>query len=262
MSANAPAALLAGAGNFRAVKPYRAADGRHLKPGTIYRSGELSRLTEADLAIIDSLNIRLICDLRTAREQAEYASLWPPSATPARLDLPDRDESDAGPHKIFALILQHPGEQGGLLAMDHLYRRKPRAFAASLTLLFETILQGDAIPLLLHCHAGKDRTGFMVAMLLTAIGIARDDVIEDYITTAHYFPIEREARALAGWARRSFGHEIDPASARPMVDAKRDYIEAAFAEITKTWGNTETYLRDAVGLTAPAQAKLAGLLLQ
>lgn len=262
MNTPPPAALLAGAGNFRAVKPYRAADGKHLKANTIYRSGELSRLTEADLAIIDSLNIRLICDLRTAREQAEYATLWPSSASPVRLDLPDRDESDAGPHKIFELILQHPGEHGGLLAMDHLYRRKPRAFAASLKLLFETILQGDAIPLLLHCHAGKDRTGFMVALLLTAIGIARADVIEDYITTAHYFPIEREARALAGWARRSFGHEIDPASARPMVDARRDYIEAAFEEITKTWGDAETYLREAASLTSPQKTQLANLLLE
>lgn len=261
MKPKAPATLLEGAGNFRAVKPYRAVNGGILRPGTIYRSGELSQLTEADLAIIHSLNIRLICDLRTAREQTEYASRWPQAAIPVKLNLPDRDESDAGPHKIFELILKHPGEQGGRLAMDRLYRRKPRAFAGSLKLLFDTILQGDAVPLLLHCHAGKDRTGFMVAMLLTAIGISRDDVIDDYITTSQYFPIEREARALAGWAKRSFGHEIDPASARSMVDARRDYIEAAFDEITKAWGNTETYLYDAIGLTAPAQAKLAGLLL-
>jgi protein-tyrosine phosphatase len=261
MSTTIPPALLTGSTNFRAVKSYKAADGRVLRPNMIYRSGELSRLTEADLEIIAGLNIQLICDLRSAREQAEFLSRWP-EGRHIKLDLPDRDESDAGPHKIFELILKHPGETGGLKAMDMLYRRKPRAFANSLRLLFETIAQGDALPVLIHCHAGKDRTGYLTAMLLTAIGISRHDVIEDYETTSIYFPVEKEAHALAGWAKRSFGQQIHPDSARPMVDARREYIEAAFEEIEKFWGNPEAYLRDAVGLTAAMQARLKDLLLQ
>jgi protein-tyrosine phosphatase len=261
MSTTMPAALLTGAANFRAVKSYKAADGRILRPNMIYRSGELSRLTEMDLEIIAGLNIKLICDLRSSREQAEFASLWPAAPAHVKLALPTQDDSDAGPHKIFELILQHPGEAGGVKAMDMLYRRKPRAFAATLRLLFETILQGDALPLLVHCHAGKDRTGFLIAMLLTAIGISHAGVIDDYETTAIYFPVEKEARALAGWAKRSFGKEIDAASARPMVAARRDYIEAAFEEIETGWGSAEAYLRDAAGLTDTMQKQLQDLLL-
>jgi protein-tyrosine phosphatase len=261
MAMSVPAGLLTGSTNFRPVKSYKAADGRTLRPNIIYRSGELSRLTEADLDIIAGLDIKLICDLRSAREQAEFISRWPATSGPVKLELPDRDDSDAGPHKIFEQISQHPGEIGGLKVMDMLYRRKPRAFAKGLNLLFTTILQGDALPLLIHCHAGKDRTGFLTAMLLTAIGISKTNVIDDYETTAIYFPVEREIRAITAWAKRSFGHDIDEAAARPLVDARRDYLEAAFEEIENGWGGADAYLRDAVGLTPTMKTQLADLLL-
>ncbi|HQT63232.1 MAG: hypothetical protein B7Z75_00765 [Acidocella sp. 20-57-95] len=261
MNESRPSALLHGSKNFRAVLPYQAADGRHLRSNILFRSGELSRLTETDLHVITQLNIKLICDLRTGREQSEFVSRWPEIANTKRLDLPNRDESDAGPHKIFELMKRHPGETGGLLAMDMLYRRKPKAFAKSLQMLFAALLQGDALPLLVHCHAGKDRTGFVVAMLLAAAGISRDDIIDDYIMSAHYFQAEHEAQNLAAWAKRSFGHEMHTDSTRPMVDTKRDYLEASLQEIDRGWGGVQAYLREAVGLTEADQTALQALLL-
>ncbi len=255
-----PPRLLAGARNFRAVKPYKAADGRVLRANTLYRSGELSRLSDADLEVIAGLKIRLVCDLRTGRERSEFLSRWPAGADFGYLDLPDREESGAGPHRIFELISRHPGEMGALKAMDMLYRSKPRAFANGLGSLFAAILEGDALPLLIHCHAGKDRTGFVMAMLLAAVGVGEADIIDDYVTTALNFPMESEARAIAGWAKKSFGREIDAASAVPMVDARRSYIEASFEEILAGWGSVDEYLRQA-GLTDDARGKLQALLL-
>ncbi len=252
--------LLAGARNFRAVKPYKAAGGRTLRANTLYRSGELSRLSESDLDVIAGLGIKLICDLRTDREQSEFVSRWPDGTGHRHLVFTDRDESDAGPHKIFELMARHPGETGALQAMDLLYRRKPHAFAKNLGRLFNTIVEGDALPLLIHCHAGKDRTGFVVAMLLAAAGVSEADIIDDYVTTAVFFPVEEEARAVAGWARKSFGHEIAPESARPLVDARHAYIAAALEEIRAGWGGVDDYLR-AAGLTDEARAELQALLL-
>jgi protein-tyrosine phosphatase len=253
--------LLAGATNFRPVAPYAAADGRHLRADTVFRSGELSQLDEQDLPKLLALNIRLVCDLRSGHEQSEYLSRWPEGSTHVLLDLPERESSNASPQRIFELINQHPGDAGALIAMDMLYRRKPRSFAGNLKRLCDAILAGDALPVLIHCHAGKDRTGFMVAMLLEAIGVSRADIIEDYVTTGLYFPVEAETLAMVDWARRAYGHEIAPAAAVPLVEARRDYIEATFDEVAKTWGDTDTYFAEAVGLTADDRAGLKDLLL-
>jgi protein-tyrosine phosphatase len=253
--------MLAGAANFRAVAPYKAADGKTLRVGTLYRSGELSRLTEADLKAISALNIRLICDLRSAREQTEFASRWPAAPVPRRLDLPDRGETDAGPHKIFELIVSNPGSTGAVKAMQALYRRKPHAYANGLKILVETIVQGDALPLLVHCHAGKDRTGFITAMLLAAVGVSKADIIDDYLKTATFYTVERESLAITKWAKQSFNHEIDPASALPLVDTRPEYLEAAFQEIDTLWGGIDPYLQNAAALTSDLREALKAQLL-
>jgi protein-tyrosine phosphatase len=254
------ATLLKGARNFRAVQSFRGDGGRLVRANTIYRSGELSRLDAEDLQVIESLNIRLVCDLRTEREQAEFVSRWPDSHVPVRLDLPDRGTHDAGPHRLFEMIAQFPGGAGAELAMQALYRRKPRAYVESLAPLFDALVAGDGLPVLIHCHAGKDRTGFIIAMLLSAVGVAYEDVVEDYVTTVKYFPVEREAKALAAWAERSFGQKIDPDSAVPLVDARREFLAAAFEEIEKGFGGVEAYLR-AAGLDDEKRERLRALLL-
>ncbi len=260
MSEAADFALLKGARNFRPVRSYMGAEGRVLRANTIYRSGELSRLDEGDLAVIEELHIKLVCDLRTEPEQAEFVSRWPNTHVPMRVDLPDRGEQDAGQGRLFDLLAKEPGEAGALLAMEKLYRRKPRAYVKTLPLLFDTLLTEDALPVLVHCHAGKDRTGFVIAMLLAALGVSHDDIVEDYMTTARYFPPAREAQAMAAWAKRSFGVEIDAAAAIPMVDARRDYIEASFAAIDEGWGDVAAYLH-AAGLDDEKRDRLRDLLL-
>jgi protein-tyrosine phosphatase len=253
--------LLGGARNFRAVKPYQAADGRRLRANTLFRSGELSRLSEEDLKILEGLNIRLVCDMRSSGERAEYVSRWPDGSLHRQLDLPDRDKSYASPDKIFKVIAGQPGEAGALQAMDLLYRRHPRAYAGNLKLLIETMLAGDALPLLVHCHAGKDRTGFIISMLLAAAGVSRADILDDYETTTRFFPVEEEVGYLIEWARRSYGVEITGMAARPMVEARRTYLEASFAELDALDGGVAGYLANAVGLSEDTLARYRDLML-
>lgn len=241
--------MLTGAANFRAVKPFAAADGRQLKPGILYRSGELSRLNETDRARLGALGLRLVCDLRSAPEQAEYVSRWPDGSLHRHLDLPDREAGSVNPAKIFSMIMERPGQEGALAAMALLYRRKPAAYAGALRKLFSAILAGDALPLLIHCHAGKDRTGFIIAMLLAAAGISRPDIFEDYETTAQFFAPEAEAEKMREWARRGFKQELDAHTMLPLAQARPDYLAAAFDEIDTTYGGTEGYFAGAVGLS-------------
>jgi protein-tyrosine phosphatase len=132
----APLPLLGGAPNFRTIAPFPVADGRRLKPNILYRSGELSCLSDSDLVRLAEFGIRLVCDLRSLAEQAHYASRWPQESLHRHLDLFGLDGTDASPARIFALILSDPTPRGARLAMDTLYRRKPRAYAPQLSHLF------------------------------------------------------------------------------------------------------------------------------
>jgi len=223
MLPDVPPTLLGGAPNFRAVAPFPAADGRRLKPGILYRSGELSRLSEADVAL---------------------------------------EGTDASPAKIFALILRDPTPRGARLAMDTLYRRKPRAYAPQLGSLFSNLLRGGALPLLIHCHAGKDRTGFFTAMLLAAAGISRDDILADYVETSRFFAAEAQAPQMAAWAEHAFGQTLDIATVLPLAEARPAYLQAAFAAIDDEFGGVETYLSHAVGVSAPELHAFRDLVLE
>jgi len=261
MSQAAVTHLLGGAKNFRAVEPYPSTDRRHLRRNTIFRSGELSRLTEDDLDTLRSLNLSLVCDLRSGAEQAEYVSRWPDGSTHRTLDLPDREDTNASPDKIFSIIKSLPGEAGGVQAMQMLYRRKPRAFAGNLKRLFGAIIAGDSLPLLVHCHAGKDRTGFTVAMLLAAAGVSRADILDDYETTARFFPVDDETAQMVAWAKRAYGYDIAHEAARPMVEARSAYLEASLAEIELSFGGIDVYLAETVGLSPADRSRYQQLVL-
>ena len=258
----APPPLLGGAPNFRTIAPFPVADGRRLKPNILYRSGELSRLSDSDLVRLAEFGIRLVYDLRSQAEQARYASRWPQESLHRHLDLFGLDGTDASPAKIFALILSDPTPRGARLAMDTLYRRKPHAYAPQLSQLFSSILQGGALPLLIHCHAGKDRTGFFIAMLLAAAGISRDDILTDYVETGRFFAAEAQAPQMSAWAERAFGQTLDIATVLPLAEARPDYLQAAFAAIDDEFGCIETYLSQAVGLSAPALRTFRDLVLE
>ncbi len=253
--------FLKGAPNFRAVRPYPAAGGRHLRENIIFRSGELSRLNDADLAALAGLNLQLVCDLRSAQERADYVSRWPDGSRHRHIDLPDREQTNASPDKLFSLIARDPTQAGGIAAMRRLYRHKPAAFAANLKYLFSAILAGDALPMLVHCHAGKDRTGFIVAMLLSAAGVARTDVLDDYELTARFFVAETQMPGMQAWARAAYGRDLPDEAALPLIEARRDYLAASFAEIDEQFGGVEGYLKDAVGLTPADIAAFQALVL-
>ncbi|MDE8344917.1 MAG: tyrosine-protein phosphatase [Acidocella sp.] len=250
--------LLNGARNFRAVLPYGTADGRRLRADFLFRSGELSRLDEADLPVLEGLNVRLVCDLRSSGEQSAYPTRWP-GAAPRQLMLPGQARDDAGPMAIFQVISAHEGERGATLAMDRLYRRKPLIFAPVLRVLAGDIIAGGALPLLVH--SGKDRTGFMVAMLLAMLGVSRDDIMADYALTARFFPPVEEIPQTISWARESYGHVLTAIQVKPLVEARPEYLAASFAEIEGTYGGMDAYISQHIGLDETAIANLREALL-
>ncbi|MGF1428805.1 tyrosine-protein phosphatase [Kitasatospora sp. LaBMicrA B282] len=277
---------LTGAVNARDLGGYRTADGRVLRAGVALRSDGLNRLAEADLPVLTALGIRQVVDLRSLDEVREAGPDRVPglpvadvsavelSAQPlsVRAAGPDgitlhhlpvyaadfdiyvalRDAlADRDPAKQYALL----GEGKAARMMTGLYRwfvTDPVArerFAAVLRLLAAP----DGPPLLFHCTAGKDRTGWVAALLLTALGVDRETVFEDYLLTNTRSAAIIE-RITASFYER--GLMEDPGLLLPLFRADRDYLAAAFAEVEAGWGSFAAFWQDGLGLD---EAVLAGL---
>lgn len=234
---------LQGAPNFRDLGGLPAADGRKIASRRLFRSEVLDRLTPDDMARLGEIRVCAVCDLRSAEERAEEVGLWPAQES-ARLILtaapgaPDvvkrtgwadrlRDERFDGPQARERMV--------------RAYRRMPETFASALAELFEH-LETMQHGVLIHCMAGKDRTGFVVAMVLSALGAPRAAIYDDYLETGR-----RAATApkVLEVLQKMFGPD-PPARARAAaveVGAVRlEYLDAAFAQVAADFGSVDAYL--------------------
>ena len=241
---------LQGGRNFRDLGGYRTADGRTVKWGLLYRSGQMHDLTPADYAYLQGLGIRTVCDFRDTRERAGESTLWPAGRKPKVL-------SDDYALDMSGLAL--PGDPSTwtheqvVTAMTATYPKLLDQFRGQYARMFAELLAGD-VPLAFHCTAGKDRTGVAAALLLTALGVPRATIVEDYLlSNQHMAP--PPAHPTGFWAK------LSPEAARTFAGVDRRYIEAVFAVTDRHPGGTMGYLKDELGLGPSQIAKLRALYL-
>jgi protein-tyrosine phosphatase len=172
---------LQGCSNLRDLGGYRTADERTVRFGLVFRSASLAALTEADLRVFGDIGIRTVCDLRGEREAARAPSRLPAGGATEVVRLPIEPRVGASLRDLLAREEATGEDVRDLLrtaytayATDHLPRYRT---------LFDLLLRRERLPLLFHCSAGKDRTGFGAALLLTALGVPRETVVADYLAT-------------------------------------------------------------------------------
>jgi protein-tyrosine phosphatase len=239
---------LQGGSNFRDLGGYRTSDGRTVRRRAVFRSAHLGGLTDADRGALGKLGVRTIVDLRGVGEAAETPHLIEGLACKVvgahiepQLGEKIRDAVAGGTATPF-VVMQ--------FLTDH-YREYPRRCAPGFRTLFATLSDGTHRPLVFHCTAGKDRTGFASALLLTLLGVKWDDVMEDYLRTNEL------------WT----GHigrypELDLDTRAAIVEARRPYLEAAFDVVRADYGSAETFAEKALGLDAKARERLKAELLE
>ena len=241
---------LIGLHNARDLGGYPAADGRAVRENLLLRSEALTSATPEDVAALVELGVGVVIDLRGESEITVFGKgPW----TGPRAHLPTADLTQA----IFAKMVE-AGPDGDPLAEDEvvkvmieMYRQFVAddscraAFASALALITEQVSQGT--PILFHCTAGKDRTGWLSAIVLTALGTDRETVIADYLLTNERAAEGRgaEARAkLLAMVRQRVG-ERQPIE--PLLDVRREYLNAAFDEAEAGYGSMDAFLRDGLG---------------
>jgi protein-tyrosine phosphatase len=219
-----------------------------VRRGLVFRSAHLGGLTDADRAALGALGVRTIVDLRGVSEAAE---------TPHQIEGLACKVVGAHIEPQLGEQLRAGVENGTLtpfvvmeLLTDH-YRDYPRRCAPGFRTLFTTLSDGTHRPLVFHCTAGKDRTGFASALLLTLLGVHWDDVMEDYLRTNELW---------TGHIGRYPELDIDTRAA--IVEARRPYLEAAFAAVRDDYGSVDAFAEKALGLDAKARDRLKAELLE
>lgn len=246
---------LEGQPNFRDLGGYATADGRTVRWGRIYRSGELGRLTETDVTeVIDVIGLRRACDLRTAGEvAASPCTVLPADAV---VLLPIGNPTGADPLAIAAAV-----QSGDLVALDmdmpvRGNRRMILDHGDQLGRAMEVVMDPDSWPVMVNCTAGKDRTGIVCALTLSILGVPRETVIDDYLLSSTLLAEQSERRieGIRGMIASTRGidrSEVDEAElevVRALMDVRPHYIAAAFDAIDEHHGSLDHYVRDALGI--------------
>jgi protein tyrosine/serine phosphatase len=245
--------------NFRDFGDY-AAGGRRLKRGLLYRSASHAKASDADLEQLASLGLAVIVDLRRRNERERDPSRrWPGFVAQvvesdigqetadewqvfiARSDLtPDsfraymRDYYDAAPHEPRHIDL---------------YTRYFRALAET---------EG---PVLVHCSAGKDRTGIACALTHHIAGVHHDDVMADYLLTNDPVRLANRAPTVIAAIREQTGKTASEAAVHVAMRVEPEYLARAFAVMRERHGSIDGYLEEALGLDRELREQLHARLL-
>ena len=233
---------LEGVHNFRDFGGWPLAGGGRVRTGLLFRSGHMGSATEADVDAVDDLGLDFITDLRRPSERAAQPNRALPS-DPAVLSSDDGNAALA-PHLAF-LRDSDVTEAGSRDYMIEAYRRIPLE-AGHINVFHDyfVALVNAERGALVHCAAGKDRTGILCALTLMLIGAEREAIFEDYLLTLEAVDYGRLIPSYAKHWSQSFGRVYEEAALKPMMCVEAVYLETAF----EAMGDARAYARAKLGV--------------
>lgn len=266
---------LEGANNFRDMGGYAAAGGKHVRWGQLYRSDHFATLTDGDMEALGALGIRTVMDFRSNGERAQY----PDRFIPARVIVLDPSSATAE-HAAQASVgtQKLEDENRQLVAMAEGF--DPEAFLpenSPIYNMYRTLVTSEASvaayremlrllalpetpPVVMHCRGGKDRTGYGAALVLHLLGVARQDIVDDYLLTGK-LRTERNNMKMAQY-RQLTSDERVLEYLYSLIDTKPEFIEASFIEMEKTAGSVDAYMKNTLHADESLVAALRSLYLE
>ena len=237
---------LSGASNFRDLGGYVGQGGRVLRWRRLFRSDHLAALTADDVAQLTSLGVGRVFDFRGVDERAPTPCALPGAQVVSLAIEPTVVQG------MQALIAQGKGisVQDTVRLMQETYRAFVHHNSPCFADLFGHLLEGDS-PMVFHCTAGKDRTGFAAALILLALGVPRDVVMQDYLLTNTFFKMPSTGQAFAP-------REV----LEVLWRVQEDFLNAAFDAVEADFGGMDSYLSNQLGLGAAQRSRLTALYLE
>lgn len=260
---------LEGGRNFRELGGYRGADGNTVRWGKLFRSGAMGGLTDSDYNELEGFDITTIVDFRTAQERNAEPTLWQHPNTEllawnSQLNI-----------AAFGDVFREPGITAEKVeaATAALYPEILEAMTIPYTALFDRLAASDAA-LVFNCTAGKDRTGVAAALILTALGVNRETIIEDFMLSDVYYnemmsmrdafgsagshgqPDRSEHAAAPHQPMQDMMAAIPPEALRPLAGVRKSYLEAVFSAMEMQSGSVLAYLQQELQVTDEELAQL------
>lgn len=244
-----------GAINFRDLGGYGTEDGRRVKWGRVFRAGALSDLTDQDLDELQRIGLKYIFDLRTTSEMTRAPDRIPVGAVHVPMTV-QIDRSIV--RRLFTLVRYYNGLEKMLL--DGYIRVMIEQNARIFGEIFPLLANDDGLPAVIHCTAGKDRTGITSALLLAALGVPEETIIADYSLSNHYHAHFRELVSGQMASLMRFGLTLD--DVYPLTLANPEAMRVSLRYIRDHYGDVQTYLRQRAGVDEAMLTRLRDTLLE
>jgi protein-tyrosine phosphatase len=246
--------------NFRDLAGHTTSDGRRVRPGQLFRSGHLAHATDSDLGQLERLGLCRIFDFRTESDiEIDGCDRVPAGAEHVRLPMPDpamgegirfliRESEPEAMERVFG-----NGRASELMRRSAagLVRERMEPYAVFL----QELARPTSVPALFHCSAGKDRAGWAGTVVLLALGVEEEQVIEQYLLSNRETERIRErfeTTEAADWI----------GLLRPLLEVRIEYIEASFEAVETEWGSFDCYLHEGLGISRAQREQLRKNLLE
>lgn len=245
--------------NFRDLGGHITRDGRRLQPGRLLRAGHLGRATEADLALLEPFGLKRIFDFRTPADIAhEGEDRLPGSAESVLLPMPDPAKGadirslmeNASIDDLDDLFGNGKAERMMIDSAAGLVRERREPYS----IFLKALAQADHVPALFHCSAGKDRAGWAGSVVLLSLGVAEEEVVEQYLLSNR---AGDEIIAQSRDAGSAFWHD----ALAPLIGVREAYIQSSFDAVREDWGSFDDYLAKGLGVTDAERTALCDNLL-
>jgi protein-tyrosine phosphatase len=237
-----------GIANFRDLGGYPSDTGKQVKWGALYRAGTFAHSSDNDLRNLEQLQLVSLIDFRSSLEKEEEPNRLPDPTGFTVVEIPTLDD---GNKALVGEIMERidSGDFDGFdpnLAMMNANRQFATEFTPQFRQFIHTVLEADGAPIVWHCSAGKDRTGFAAAILLRILGTPQDMVMQDYMASREHALEARKSQLLM---LRVFKGQEAADKLAIMMGVEEAWLNVAFETIDEQWGSFDNYLSQSLQLS-------------
>ncbi len=242
---------LEGVLNTRDLGGLKTEDGRSVRAGQLIRSGEIDEISVNSMQNLDDMGVSVIVDLRTTAEATAHPAQWPEGKGPVRHNFPVMENESQMIEDMRASIKSGTARAEetdalfagafGYIATDYTDEYRD---------LFDVLLeQPEGQAVLYHCSGGKDRTGVATALVLTALGVTKEDIQADFMMSNALKDADNKAEQIAAEVNAAQGTSMTAEAVWPSLGVRESYLDEFYNSIEESYGSVDSYLREGLGLT-------------